>query len=234
MKTPYKFLLIISGLINLNVAAQNYISQSSEWYYTYDPDITLDDGYQKIKVRTDTLIGNKNCKPMDVTNLGYSHFNQEHYENKAGNIILYEEDSIVYYQKDKQFHILYNYKAQVNDTFSTLGYTSNCSQQMLIKVDSISQIRIENGPLKRFHISINDSVKSYYTEYIGYPDYFLPIFDCTPITGFHHPGPLRCYLNAQISYSSQIVPSCDHITGVDEIRSVTSAFADKLTQGQYL
>ena len=192
----------------------------AEWYYNYDPDITLDDGYQKISVLKDTIIDNHNCRLLQIRNIGYSYFYQKNYNYKAGNIILYESGDTVHYYKNGQFYILYDFSAKSGDTFYSISYLPNCTQAFKVRVDSISNIEINDQLLKKFHITLNDSLQANYIEKIGYNDYLLPQFGlgCEILTGPHYPGPLRCYYDNEIGvYSTNIVSACDYITISDKI-----------------
>lgn len=192
----------------------------AEWYYNYDPDITLDDGYQKISVLKDTIIDNHNCRLLQIRNIGYSYFYQKNYNYKAGNIILYESGDTVHYYKNGQFYILYDFSAKSGDTFYSISYLPNCTQAFKVRVDSITNIEINDQLLKKFHITLNDSLQANYIEKIGYNDYLLPQFGlgCEILTGPHYPGPLRCYYDNEIGvYSTNIVSACDYITISDEI-----------------
>ncbi len=192
----------------------------AEWYYNYDPDITLDDGYQKISVLKDTIIDNHNCRLLQIRNIGYSYFYQKNYNYKAGNIILYESGDTVHYYKNGQFYILYDFSAKSGDTFYSISYLPNCTQAFKVRVDSITNIEINDQLLKKFYITLNDSLQANYIEKIGYNDYLLPQFGlgCEILTGPHYPGPLRCYYDNEIGvYSTNIVSACDYITSSDEI-----------------
>jgi hypothetical protein len=192
----------------------------AEWYYNYDPDITLDDGYQKISVLKDTIIDNHNCRLLQIRNIGYSYFYQKNYNYKAGNIILYESGDTVHYYKNGQFYILYDFSAKSGDTFYSISNLPNCTQAFKVRVDSITNIEINDQLLKKFHITLNDSLQANYIEKIGYNDYLLPQFGlgCEILTGPHYPGPLRCYYDNKIGvYSTNIVSACDYITSSDEI-----------------
>lgn len=211
------YFLISTFFITNFISAQIFAPNEAIWYYSYAPDLTLDDGYQKIEVLTDTLINNKNCKILQKTNIGYNYFNQSYYEIKDGQIVIYEEDSTVYYLKENLFYILYDFSAKNGDTFNSINYTENCNEQFTVRIDSVVNVFYNDATLKKFHITINDSVQSYYLEKIGYPGYLLPLngFGCDIIVGPNYPNPLRCYTDNQIgNYSTNIVSECDYIMSI--------------------
>jgi len=216
MKT-LTFLILL--LISMNLNAQVFAPDEAVWHYSYDPDITLDDGYQKIEVVGDTLINNKTCKILQKTNVGYSYWDKKYYEINAGKNIIYEEDSVVYYKKDSLFYILYDFSAKVDDSYFSISNSFNCDQQFKVKIDNIENIVNNGKTLKKFHVTINDSFQTYFIEKIGYPDYLFPYFQigCNILTGPHYPGPLRCYNDNEIgNFSTRIVSSCDYITSSDD------------------
>lgn len=202
-------------LISISLNAQVFAPDEAVWYYSYDPDVTLDDGYQKIEVVGDTLINEKMCKILQRTNIGYSHWDQKYYEIDAGKILLYEEDSVVYFKKDSLFHVLYDYSAKAGDSFYSISLISSCNEPFLVEIDSITTIDFDGVPLKKFHIG-----EYYYLEKIGYPDYMFRFqIPCEPLTGPHYPGPLRCYFDNSVgNLSTDIVSSCDYITSSNQIR----------------
>ena len=187
----------------------------AEWYYNYDPDVTLDDGYQKITVLRDTIIDNQSCRFLQIRNIGYSYFYKNYYDYQAGNIILYEKDNIVYYYKNKQFYVLYDFAAKEGDSYNSISYMPNCSQTYKVTIDSVTFVEVDEQLLKNFHVTLNDSFQTNYIEKIGYNVYLLPQFGlgCEILTGPHYPGPLRCYYDSDIGiYSTNIVSNCDYIT----------------------
>ena len=191
----------------------------AEWYYNYEPDVTLDEGYQKITVLRDTIIDNQSCRLLQVRNIGYSYFYKDYYDYKTGNIILYEKDNIVYYYKNKQFYVLYDFAAKAGDSYNSIGYLSNCSQTFKVSIDSVTYVEVDEQLLKNFHVTLNDSFQTNYIEKIGYDEYLLPQFGfgCEILTGPHYPGPLRCYSDDSIGiYSTNIVSNCDYITSSTE------------------
>jgi hypothetical protein len=187
----------------------------AEWYYNYEPDVTLDEGYQKITVLRDTIIGNQSCRFLQVRNIGYSYFYQNYYDYEAGIIILYEKDNIVYYYKNNQFYVLYDFAAKAGDSYNSISYMPNCSQTYKVGIDSVTFVEVDEQLLKNFHVTLNDSFQTNYIEKIGYNEYCLPQFGlgCEILTGPHYPGPLRCYSDGDIGvYSTNIVSNCDYIT----------------------
>lgn len=212
------FFSLISFLIVSNLDAQVFAPNDAVWHYTYDPDITLDDGYQRVEVSGDTVIDQYNCKVLSTTNVGYNYFNQEYYEFAGEKIIIYEEDSIVYYLKSDNFYVLYDFAAKTGNSYTSICYPGHCDSTFRVTIDSISYVEYNLDSLQKFHISINDEVTSfYYVEKLGYSEYILPMFNigCEELTGPNYPGPLRCYQDGILGlYSTGVTNDCDYITGV--------------------
>jgi hypothetical protein len=222
-----KILTFLTLLISINLNAQVFAPDDAVWYYTYDPDVTLDDGYQKIEVIGDTVINNKTCKILQKTNIGYSYWDKDYYEINAGINIIYEEDSIVYYKKDSLFYILYNFKAKVGDSYSSISFPKNCYQQFEVKIDSIESIENNGKTLRKFYVTLNDLYQGFFIERIGYPDYLFPYFQigCDVLTGPHYPGPLRCYSDNEIgNFSTNVVSSCEFIISSNEQKLRNKSF----------
>lgn len=215
-------ILILSIFLISNLNAQIFALSEAVWYYTYDPDITLDDGYQKIEIVGDSIINNRTCKILQKTNIGFNFWDREYYEIADGKVCIYEEDSIVYYNKGDRFYKLYDFSAKKGDVFKSISYQENCNKEFFVEIDSISNIIFDNKALKKFHCTIKDSIqeyKTYYIEKIGYPTYLFPSIQigCDLVTGPHYPEPLRCYKDNDIGeYSTGVVAYCDYTTGLNE------------------
>lgn len=222
-KSAMKFIfyVLLPVLITFNLDAQVFAPNDAIWHYSYDPDITLDDGYQRVEVSRDTVINQRNCKVLSTTNIGYNFLSQEYYEFAGEDIIIYEEDSIVYYLKSDSLFVLYDFAAKKGDSYTSICYPGHCDSTFQVTIDSISYIKHNLDSLKAFHISINDEVTSfYYVERLGYSDYILPMFNvgCDELTGPNYPGPFRCYQDGIIGlYSTGVATDCDYITGVQKI-----------------
>lgn len=218
MKLFIYFILLF--VVSWNLKAQVFAPNDAIWHYSFDPDIALDDGYQRIEVVGDTVIDQNNCKILSTTNYGYNYFNQEYYELAGEDIIIYEVDSIVYYLKSNKSHTLYDFAAIIGDTFTSICYPAHCDSTFKVTIDSISYLSHNQDSLRKFHISINDEKTSYYyVDNLGYSGYILPMFNigCEELTGPHYPGPLRCYYDGSIGlYSTGITTTCDFITEVQK------------------
>ncbi len=208
-------------LISINLNAQVFAPYDAVWYYTYAPDRTFDDGYQKIEVVGDTLINDKMCKILQRTNIGYSYWYKAYYEKDYGKVFIYEEDSVVYFKKDSLFHILYDFSASAGDSFYSISLISSCNEPFLIEIDSITTADFDGLHLKKFHTG-----DYYYLEKIGYPDYMFRFqIPCEPLTGPHYPGPLRCYSDNVVGrLSTNIVSSCDYLRTANEQKLRNKSF----------
>jgi hypothetical protein len=217
-----KRLLLALGLslCGICIFSQVFAPDGAVWYYTYDPDITLDDGYRMIEVEKDTLINGKTYKELKIYDIGYNHFTDEYYELDGGSIFVWIDDSIVYYLKSDTLYKLYDFTAQKSDSFWSIGFSESCENPYLITIDSISYVQHEQMELKKFYFHINQNeTSSYYLERIGFTEYLLPIFDegCNLPTGAHFPGPLRCYQDSYIGlFSTGVATDCDYITNEGE------------------
>lgn len=223
MKTIYLLLLLI---ISINLNAQVFAPDEAVWYYTFDPDVTLDEGYQKIEVSGDTTINEKVCKILQKTNIGYSYWDKEYYEINAGKSFVYEEDSVVYFKKDNLFYILYDFSAKVGDSYLSISFQDNCQQQFEVHIDSITEIINMGILIRKFHITLDDSIQTFFLDRIGYPSYLFSSFQigCDILMGPHYPESLRCYTDNSIgTFDTNVVPNCDYMTS-----TINYKYRDKL------
>jgi hypothetical protein len=194
MRQLFATIVLISSL--LAQAQHEFAPIGAEWYYekmlSYNPP---EAGYIKITSIKDSVIENKDVRvlevifaPDDTTQIleGYEYIHQS-------------GDTIWYY-KNKQFHMLYNFAMQKGD--SILLYSemeNNCGDNPYgwNKVDSTFTRAINDIGLKAYYLKpFNNShweFSNYVFEIFGSMDYFFPENSFCGIYDIITNGPIRCY-----------------------------------------
>ncbi len=168
----------------------------AQWHYnkqhSYNPP---EAGYIKITSIKDSIINNKDVRVLEIIYApDDSTLIVEGYE------YIHQSGDTIWYWKDKQFHVLYNFAMQKGDSILLYSEMENyCGENPYgwNIVDSTFTRAFNDIELKAQYLKpINDShweFSNYVFEIIGALDYFFPqnafcgIYD---IIGF---GPLRCY-----------------------------------------
>jgi len=187
------FLLIIAILAQ---AQHEFAPIGAEWYYekmlSHNPP---EAGYIKLTSIKDSTIENKAVRvievlfaPDDTTQIveGYEY--------------LHQSGDTIWYWKNKQFHMLYNFALQKGDSILLYSEMLNqCTENDPYgwnKVDSVFTRTFNGLDLNAYSsIPINNSVwgyELYSFEIFGNLDYLIPQNKDCVFDGIFH-GPLRCY-----------------------------------------
>lgn len=181
------FTLVFFGLI---AKGQLWADIGATWHYSYWN--IGEGGFIKIQYTSDTLIQNRNCQKLEV--LKYRFFSIPNAGMIfAGAMTLNPEftsvlGDTVFYLANNNFRILYNFNAQVGDSWD-LGVDTNfnflCSKS-IVAVDSIGTILINNKIRRFLYLKSTDSssvvLNGKIIEGIGsIKDYLFPVFhNCNP------------------------------------------------------
>lgn len=234
MKYTNRFLVIMCAIVLLSIAnkqlqAQNWAETGTQWVYDLvdlDP-VLWNQGYVKFESIKDTLIAlpdgsTQNCKVLSRYSV------VERYDGVistyfASNIYTYATEDRVYILKKHNFATLYNFAAQVGDTWPIPIYNVNtipdeCAPgvvEVYAKGDTLigGQMRryIKLRTLTEQSLALDGLV----IEGIGNTTgAFLPRNMCHEL---HHQagGVLRCYSDANISIQMHPGEPCEYL-GVDE------------------
>lgn len=193
MRQLFATILLISSL--LAQAQHEFAPIGAEWYYekmlSYNPP---EAGYIKITSIKDSVIENKDVRvlevifaPDDTTQIleGYEY--------------IYQSGDTIWYYKNKQFHMLYNFAMQKGDSILLYSEMLNqCGDNPYgwNKVDSVFKHTYNDLEIRAYSSDpINNSVwgfQEYSYEIFGNSHYLIPQnIDCIYDGIFH--GPLRCY-----------------------------------------
>jgi hypothetical protein len=241
-------LLILSGNTLKAQQQPEFAPIGAEWYYTNTAVIHLDPVYncEKYTSVKDTFLANYVCKMV-------AHTRQGNYLNTT--IFRQEGGKIYYYFKDT-FHLIYDYEATVGDTvtfafkWGTWGWEPDSLIPVKCVVKDIQVKHIDGEDLRMFSTTIVpdtsyigyfyiSNVNYDYMEKIGHPNVFMEEIR-TSIPLMNYTRNLRCYTDAQISYTTDWWADynlpCDHYgVGIKDASMQTeflvypNPFQDRLT-----
>lgn len=219
-----KSIFIIIVVIPFRMIAQDFAPIGAIWHNSQAswiiPDIIT---YKTIESVSDTTINGKPCKKLVEVERLYSDtvFTLNHY--------MYFENDSVFFFKDNEFHLLYDFGAIAGDTLILDYYLTFEGSSLLMVIESTGTIEI-NGKERRIqYITCGDGVQVEFggpvIEGIGSTYFLFPTYDGTVN------GPLRCYqdeitglyINYFYSNEGWNYEDCDQvITDVDELESLST------------
>ncbi len=233
MKISKLIIVIVLTLLMGEVKAQNWAPDGAEWYYSYFNYSV--EGFVKIQVAGDTTIEGINCKKLEKIMVKNDFINNVTDTNTIGYEYMYSDEDRVYTYVNEQFYTLYDFSAQVGDTWEIpmnddLG--DFCGESGEIIVEEIGTVTINNQELRKILVKpLDDSFLSFsYTnngtgvaeivEKIGpIASYMLPEPTC--VADVHEGGELRCYSDNEFGYySTGVADQCDYVISVPNVEEL--------------
>ena len=171
-----KFLFLLSfGLMSLCINAQVWVDSGAVWHYDYSNLST--GGYVKYVYEKDTLILNKVCQKISKSTMDF-YFDINgilHYwgETKWGSNYTYVSGDTVFYYRDNQFFVMYNFGASVGDTWivSTTNEYGFCNDTSSVEVTETGTMLINGISLRYINLRPTPNslvgLKGKYVERIG-------------------------------------------------------------------
>jgi hypothetical protein len=217
MKQTSLLILLFLG-IQLNFA-QNFAPVGAIWHYTQstiNPQLT---SYKTIESVSDTTINGIQCRKLKET---------EHYLSATGTEYhyMYSKNDSVFFFKDNNFHLLYDFGANKGDTIVLNYYRTNTGKPLKMIIDSVGTVMVNKQERKIQHISCGDGISIEFGHHviqeIGNTSFMFPTLD------FSINGPLRCYqdntsalfLNPYYPYNDWNHQDCEQIiTGINDIKT---------------
>lgn len=200
------------------ILAQDFAPIGSVWHYSfYDEYFSPNRGYYKIESLKDTTIQEHLCKKLSITR--YS--SRGEFSSLIGYEYLYTSGDIVYrLAKNDAFYVLYNFGAQVGDTWRVRSLTfisEGVELEAEIEVQNIRHVEINGETLRQLEVRSNSLGLSFasgehnlITEKIGSHDYLFPQSTILDVVGII--GPLRCYQDNTFGlYNNTSGEACDAI-----------------------
>ena len=161
--TKYLILILLFPISTL-VYGQTWIDKGAEWHFNYNG--FMDAGFIKVKYNSDTIIEGKQCQKLEpyrykfTANQYQQWFYLGVYPEQPE--FTYLSGDTVFWFKNNQFHVLYNFGAQPGDTWD-LGIDTNmwlCSSS-IVEVDTITTIILNENSYRCVHVRPNVN-SSYY------------------------------------------------------------------------
>ncbi|HLO90012.1 MAG TPA: choice-of-anchor L domain-containing protein [Lentimicrobium sp.] len=160
-----------------------FAEAGAEWYYTLTENSELI-GYKTISYLSDTLINDKICSKM---------IEQDYEQSLSSQVFhyMYQRNDSVYFYKEGDFHLLYDFGAEAGDTITLGYYTTHTGEPLKMIIDSTATIDVSGMPTRVQYIRCNDGVVidfgNQVIEGIGSTNFMFPTLDMSK------DGPLRCY-----------------------------------------
>ncbi len=192
---------------------QEFAPVGSKWYYTnIESFFSPAQGYVTIEYTRDTTIQGLNCKilkEVEYRSYGTS------IDPKRLEYLYVKGDTVWRYSDDNNFYILYNFSANVGDSWVSKSYDVTYDKEIKyeVTVDNVRFVSINGYNLK----VMNCSTSIYYFQFggeviqlLGGVQYMFPFnygfLDCDIRRG------LRCYSDPEFGhYNTGLVENCDEL-----------------------
>lgn len=221
--------LLIFIILPINLGAQNWAPMGAKWHYSY---YGFFPGYVDITFTADTIINGQASKELTKTFHGLA-WNQSITSETFGYEYTYEDNGVVYLRYQNQWDTLYNFNAQVGDSWrmAKQPFTNVVGQNSRIKILATGNLNINNETRKYLVIDKCDSnnislgwFNDTLIENIGFlHDYLLPYDQFDGAVDGNEGGPFRCYSdNNFATYKPSYTEVCDYIMGTEELNANAS------------
>jgi len=212
------------GDCSVAAKAQDFAPADAVWHYSYSDGHfgkSLIEGYLKISVVKDTLIDGKTCVMLkqEVT------LPQNTFE--MPDVILYYNNDTVYYETGKRFYFLYDFGAQIGDTWNCRNpyelHGLQVPESDTITVYTVTDTRTEFYDGKELRlVDVQSDTEWFYqgtiAERFGSLSYLFP--NTWGVIDMGMPGVLRCYSDSEVQYTAtecELVSSLRSVNDFDNI-----------------
>ena len=245
MKWILSFLLFV--FVNASLTSQVWIDQGAEWHFDFSK--VSSGGVIKLSYTQDTIIQGNICQKLVPTRYNLT-------SDQFGNIVLSSvqvesarytsvSGDTVFYLLNNQFEVLYNFGAQMNDTWD-LGVDTNsmlCGSSFAI-VDSIDNVTINSSNLRTIYMNSqsNSSVILHgrANERFGnMQQYLFPVptnCDTNIIVDFEDII-FKCYKDNSFATYNVTNESCGHLISVEnyeKLQLTTNVFPNPTTSELFI
>lgn len=155
MKRSLLFMVFMI-IAQLSIHAQDWAPVGAKWHYTYIHFFSPDVSYNVVESIGDTTINGQPCRILR-SDKGACDIPYDNVNGGPADFYMYDENGKVYfYNQDlNDFTILYDFNAQVGDTWSTQLPTSQfliIPDPINVQVDSIATISVNGQDLKKLYV----------------------------------------------------------------------------------
>lgn len=216
--------LLCSGLS----FAQNWSPNGAQWHYSY---YGFFPGYVDIAYSGDTLLDGQVTKKLTKTFHGLG-WGMDVTSYSIGIEYTYEANGVVYLRYQNQWDTLYNFSAQVGDSWriAKQPFANVAPQNSRLKVIATGIKVINSNTLKYVKVEFVDpqmnplGFEDTIVENIGFiGSYFLPYDMFDGFVDGNEGGPFRCYADNNFAlYKSYYLEVCDYIMGTTELEGSAS------------
>ena len=216
--------LLCSGLS----FAQNWAPNGAQWHYSY---YGFFPGYVDITYTADTIIDGQVTKKLTKTFHGLG-WGMDVTSYSIGTEYTYEANGVVYLRYQNQWDTLYNFSAQVGDSWrmAKQPFANVASQNSRLKVIATGTKVINSSTLKYVKVEFVDpqmnplGFEDTIVENIGFiGSYFLPYDMFDGAVDANEGGPFRCYSDNNFAiYKPNYLEVCDYIMGTTELEGSAS------------
>ena len=239
----YFTLIIFISLFSLG-KSQTWCPPGASWYY--DINFINCDGYYKFEYAGDSVINSVSCKKIVQTSKMKCWWDSNYQDFILDTFYMYADTDKVFYYRNNQFNLLYDFSVQTGDTMYITGITqpwweNTCDSVAELVVDSTGTMIINSESLRYYCVHpLSGSPFSFQgriVEKIGpllkYPfmngsygtNYFLPVKNDTCglfIEEEAENGTFRCYYDDNFPTVSVTQYSCDYTleTPENEFQSI--------------
>ncbi|MFM6947360.1 MAG: T9SS type A sorting domain-containing protein [Flavobacteriales bacterium] len=208
--------------------AQNWAPNGAQWHYSY---YGFFPGYVDIAYSGDTLIDGQVTKKLSKTFHGLG-WGMDITSYSIGTEYTYEANGVVYLRYQNQWDTLYNFNAQVGESWrmAKQPFANVAAQNSRLKVIATGTKVINSSTLKYVKVEFVDpqmnplGFADTIVENIGFiGSYFLPydLFDGA-VDG-NEGGPFRCFTAPNFAtYKPVYWEVCDYIMGTTELEGIAS------------
>ncbi len=228
----YDFDNYFFGNAECSLDFNNWFPDNAEW--TYDYNSADAKGYVLIKKVSDTIIYNEsgqpiNCKVLEKTRHTYNYLQNVYNDEDLGHEYVYADEDKVYIYKNEQFYTLYDFSAEIGDTWVIPAMEDYNDETMFSCDEGIVKVIgkgvVIDHPIFQglryivLQTEANDTWQLWGTimELIGSTRWYMfPEQGC--VSDVSEGGPLRCYMGDGMMLDTGISWSCYHIVfGTEDI-----------------
>ncbi len=219
-----RVLAMLILFISISTQAQVWVSHGATWYYEWSGILPA---FDKIEYVSDTMIQSKNCQKLLTTSYMFAPIEaggglvntlySQHYTYVNGDTVFYLVDSV--------FHVLYNFGAQIGDTWD-LGVDTNqswCTHSMVeVQSTGSSLINGQNcdwiyvGDLPYSSVGLSGKI---YKRFGAVDDYLFPTHrNCDSAVVEYIDYRFSCFEDDSFSLYNVTSKDCDYLfhIGINE------------------
>ncbi len=207
-----KITILLAFLCPLFLAAQvEFAPVGATWYFDYDYGAPWKLGYAKVEVTGIDTIQGRACKRIESKNhLGGIDWGCSYFYPV---LQVYQKNDLVYFYREGTFQLLYNFGAQVGESWAVKIPPFSSNDSLIILVDSVYTIQVNGQDLRVQRVNFPNQIVetvmdwgSVIVEGVGNLEYAVPQHGlCDPqIYG------LRCYQDDSLDLQFISYP-CDSV-----------------------